>query len=81
MSQPIEPNQTTAGDTATETHHEPHGGAMPHGAADDVAEHGQVDHEAVTLGPIDTRAWAAALLGIALGLIVAACFAVATSAR
>ena len=54
---------------------------MPHGAAEDVAEHGQVDHEAVTLGPIDTRAWAAALLGIALGLIVAACFAVATSAH
>ena len=38
----IEPNETTAGDTATETHHEPHGGAMPHGAADDIAEHGQV---------------------------------------
>jgi hypothetical protein len=78
----IEPNETTAGDTATETHHEPHGGAMPHGAADDVAEHGQVhDEAAATLGPVDTRAWAAAFLGIALGLIVAACFIVATSAR
>jgi hypothetical protein len=77
-----EPNETTAGDTATETHHEPHGGAMPHGDADDIAEHGQVDeHEAAVLGPVDTRAWAAAFLGIALGLIVAACFVVATSAR
>ena len=61
-----EPNETTAGDSATETHHEPHGGAMPHGAADDIAEHGQVDeHEAAVLGPVDTRAWAAAFLGIA----------------
>jgi hypothetical protein len=77
----IDPNETTAGDTATETHHEPHGGAMPHGAADDVAEHGQADHESVALGPLDRRAWAAALLGIALGLVVAACFVVATSAR
>jgi hypothetical protein len=76
----IDPNETTAGDTATETHREPHGGAMPHGAADDVAEHGQVDdHESAELGPVDTRAWAAALLGIALGLVVAACFLVATS--
>jgi hypothetical protein len=77
----LEPNETTAGDTATETHHEPHGGAMPHGAADDVAEHGQVDHGSAAIGPVDTRAWAAAFLGIALGLIVAACFVVATSAR
>jgi hypothetical protein len=78
----IDPNETTAGDTATQTHREPHGGAMPHGAADDIAEHGQVhDDEAAVLGPVDTRAWAAALLGIALGLVVAACFLVATSAR
>jgi hypothetical protein len=77
-----ERNHTTTGDTATETHREPHGGAMPHGAADDIAEHGQVDeHGSTVLGPVDTRAWAAALLGIALGLVVAACFLVATSAR
>jgi hypothetical protein len=78
----IDPNETTAGDTATQTHREPHGGAMPHGAADDIAEHGQVDeHDAAALGPVDTRAWAAALLGVALGLVVAACFVVATAAR
>jgi hypothetical protein len=70
----------TAGDTATETHHEPHGGAMPHGAADDIEEHGQThEAEAEPIGPVDTRAWGAALLGIALGLLVAACFAVATA--
>jgi hypothetical protein len=75
-----QPNDTTAGDTATETHHEPHGGAMPHGAADDIPEHGQVDEEgAAPLGPLDVRAWGAALLGIATGLVVAACFLVATS--
>jgi hypothetical protein len=78
----IDPQETTAGDTATETHREPHGGAMPHGAADDIAEHGQVDeHGSAALGPVDTRAWAAALLGIALGLVVAACFFVASVTR
>jgi hypothetical protein len=79
----IRADATTTGDTATETHTEPHGGAMPHGAADDIPEHGQVhdDHGSAALGPVDTRAWAAALLGIALGLVVAACFLVAATAR
>jgi hypothetical protein len=31
------------------------------------------------VGPIDTRMWAAAILGIALGIVVAACFLVATT--
>ena len=31
--------QARRGDTATETHNEPHGSASPHGAADDVAGH------------------------------------------
>jgi len=77
----IEPNHATATDTGTETHREPHGAAMPHGAADDAAAHGHVDEHDVVLGPVDTRAWAAALLGIALGLVVAACFLVAATAR
>ena len=82
MSQPIEPDETTAGDTATETHREPHGGAMPHGAADDIPEHGQVHHEATTVvGPVDIRMWGAAILGIALGLVIAVCFVVATGVR
>jgi hypothetical protein len=73
-------DEITAGDTATETHHEPHGGAMPHGAADDIAQHGQVhDEPATPVGPLDTRLWGAAILGIALGLLVAACFMVATA--
>jgi hypothetical protein len=75
-----ERDEITAGDTATETHHEPHGGAMPHGAADDIAEHGQVHTEPTTApGPIDTRMWGAAILGIALGLVIAVCFLVATT--
>ncbi len=32
-------DQRAHGDTATETHHEPHGSASPHGAADDVPGH------------------------------------------
>lgn len=31
--------QARRGDTATETHHEPHGSASPHGTADDVPGH------------------------------------------
>ena len=31
--------QARRGDTATETHHEPHGSASPHGPADDVPGH------------------------------------------
>jgi hypothetical protein len=31
--------QASHSETATETHHEPHGSASPHGAADDVAGH------------------------------------------
>ena len=79
----------TAEDTgATETHHEPHGAAKPHGAADEVPEHDahhpaahdDAHHaEGTVIGPIDTRMWAAAILGIALGVVVAACFLVATT--
>ena len=76
----IEPEETTIGDTATQTHREPHGGAMPHGAVDDIPEHGQVDaHAPVPLGPVDVQAWGAAMLGIALGLIIAVCFVFAAS--
>ena len=75
-----ERDEITAGDTATETHHEPHGAAMPHGAADDIPEHGQVHDEHVTVvGPLDRQMWGAALLGIALGLVIAVCFLVATT--
>ena len=75
----------SAADTATETHHEPHGAAAPHGPADDIAEHemddagGHAEHEGdEALGPIDVTAWGAGAIGILLGLVVIACFAVAT---
>jgi hypothetical protein len=35
-----------ATDSATETHHEPHGSAAPRGAADDVPEHEGAAHAA-----------------------------------
>ena len=85
-------DQPTHRDTATETHHEPHGSASPHGPADDVPGHEPADggHAAVddghgahdvhgeALGPVDVRAWAAGAVGILLGLVVVACMVVAT---
>lgn len=72
-------DHATAGDTATETHREPHGAAAPHGAADDIAAHGHDDmDDSEPLGPVDIDAWAAGAVGIALGLIVAVCFVLAT---
>jgi hypothetical protein len=73
-----------AADSATETHHEPHGAAAPHGPADDVPEHelddaaGHADHDGEELGPIDVPAWTAGALGIVLGLVVVACLVAAT---
>lgn len=58
------------------THADSHAGESmigPHGAADDHGEtHGHDGHAHVdaALGPLDVRAWGAALLGIALGLVV-----------
>ena len=71
-------------DTATETHHEPHGSASPHRAADDVpghepdAGHGGHDDDGEALGPVAVRAWAAGAAGILLGLVVVLCLVVAT---
>ena len=79
MSDPHDPAIETAEATGTETHHEPHGAAMPHGAADDIADHGEEDHGAAPLGPIDVEAWLAAALGVALGLVVALCLVIAVS--
>jgi hypothetical protein len=52
---------------------------MPHGASDDIEAHGEDTHFATTLGPVDVEAWLAGALGIALGLVVAACLAIAVS--
>ena len=79
MIDPHEPAAEQAEATGTETHHEPHGGAMPHGAADDIAAHGEEDHAPTALGPIDVEAWLAAALGVALGLVVALCLVIAVS--
>lgn len=56
--------------------HDPHAGEAavgPHGSADDHGgDHGHDDHAhgGDALGPVDVQAWAAALVGVALGLVV-----------
>jgi len=79
MTDPHDPAIESAEAGGTETHHEPHGAAMPHGAADDIADHGEEDHASPALGPIDVEAWLAAALGVALGLVVALCLVIAVS--
>jgi hypothetical protein len=80
MSDTKATDEATAGDTATETHHEPHGSAAPHGASDDIPEHETDEaHGGEALGPIDVMAWSAGAGGILLGLLVAACLVIAGS--
>lgn len=56
--------------------HDPHVGEStvgPHGAADDHGDtHGHDDHAhgSEALGPLDLQSWAAAILGVVLGLAV-----------
>lgn len=45
---------------------------------DEAAAHGAHAHDA-PLGPIDWYAWGAGILGIAAGLVVAACLYISTS--
>jgi hypothetical protein len=59
--------------------HDPHADEAsvgPHGAGDHGETHGHDDHAHLVEGPgpVDLRAWAAALLGIALGLVVMVAF-------
>jgi hypothetical protein len=60
-----------------------HEGAVAHHAPDDHGEdHGHDDHAHAgedALGPIDTAAWLAGIVGIGIGLAIAATFALATS--
>jgi hypothetical protein len=59
-----------------------HAGAVEHHLADDHGDdHGHDDHAhgEEPLGPIDVAAWGAGVLGIALGIVVAVCFALATA--
>ena len=60
-----------------------HAGATAHHAPDDHGDdHGHDDHAHAeeALGPIDVRAWGAGLIGVVLGLAVAAACIVATTA-
>jgi len=58
-------------------------GPSDHHAPDDHgAGHGHDDHAHVEddeLGPYDLSAWGAGILGVILGLVVAACFVLATA--
>ena len=60
-----------------------HAEAAAHHATDDHGEdHGHDDHahgaDEVTLGPVDTFAWGAGLLGVLAGLLVVIGFVLAT---
>lgn len=60
-----------------------HADAVDHHSTDDHGDdHGHDDHAhgEEPLGPIDVRAWGAALLGIVLGLVTVAGFVIATGA-
>ncbi|MGZ8438026.1 MAG: hypothetical protein ACXW4H_05030 [Candidatus Limnocylindrales bacterium] len=60
-----------------------HEGAVAHHLPDDHGEdHGHDDHAHAEepLGPIDIAAWAAGVAGVAIGLAIAAAFALATGA-
>ncbi len=59
-----------------------HEDAVAHHRPDDHGEdHGHDDHAHPTeaLGPIDGAAWGAGILGVAIAVVIAACFALATS--
>jgi len=61
-----------------------HAGAVVHHRSDDHGgNHGHDDHAHgdgdTALGPIDPYAWGAGLLGVAIAIVIAATFALATS--
>jgi hypothetical protein len=60
-----------------------HEDAVAHHRTDDHGgDHGHDDHahDEEQLGPIDAAAWGAGILGIAVAVVIAACFALATNA-
>lgn len=61
-----------------------HEGAVAHHELDDHGgDHGHDDHAHAgeeALGPIDTAAWLAGVVGIAVGIVIAAAFALSTGA-
>jgi hypothetical protein len=56
-------------------------GADPLAATDHGDAHGHDDHGhgESALGPIDTAAWGAGILGVGIAAVMAICFAMATS--
>jgi hypothetical protein len=59
-----------------------HEGAVAHHATDDHGDdHGHDDHGHAeeVLGPLDVQAWAAGVVGVALGVAMTACFVLATA--
>lgn len=59
-----------------------HKGAVAHHLPDDHGEdHGHDDHAHAeeALGPIDLAAWGAGIVGVAVGVVIAGAFALATS--
>ena len=60
-----------------------HEGAVAHHLPDDHGDdHGHDDHAHTdeALGPIDTAVWLAGAAGVAVGLVIAAAFALSTGA-
>ena len=60
-----------------------HEGAVAHHSLDDHGEdHGHDDHAHAeeALGPVDRAAWGAGILGVVIGIVIAFCFVLATSA-
>jgi hypothetical protein len=55
--------------------------AEPHGAGDHGTDYGHDDHAHLDapLGPVDVVAWGVGVLGVVIGLAIAACFAFAAS--
>ncbi len=51
-----------------------------HAASDHGGDHGHADHghADAALGPIDTAAWLAGIVGVLLGIAVTVCFLLAT---
>ena len=74
MSDPKDAPADPPHDTATETHAEPHSDEHAPAGHD---EHG---HDEEPLGPPDIGLWAAGIGGIAVALVIAACFAFSTGA-
>jgi hypothetical protein len=77
---PMTDHQRHAGDALADHHAEDSHEAMPHSGADDHAgadDHGggHGDHHGgEALGPVDVQMWAAAAVGVLLGLVVMVAF-------